>query len=83
MASPNEEYWIKAKRIGRYIKGEPRLIQEFMFQKMPETIEAYADSDYAGCIKTRKKHQRGCKYIWQPLHKIMELDTSCHCAIKR
>ena len=27
MSSPEEEDWIKAKRMGRYIKGEPRLIQ--------------------------------------------------------
>ena len=60
MASPDEEDCIKAKRIGRYIKGELRLIQEFKFQNMPDTIEAYADSDYAGCINTRQTPMGGC-----------------------
>ena len=36
MANPEEEDWIKAKRLGRYIKGEPRLVQEYKFQPMPE-----------------------------------------------
>ena len=59
MSKPDEEDWNKAKRFGRYIKGEPRLVQTFVFQKMPESIEAYADSDYAGCIKTRKSTSGG------------------------
>ncbi len=29
MAKPNNEDWIKLKRIGRYLKGEPRTIKKY------------------------------------------------------
>ena len=82
MSSPEEEDWIKAKRMGRYIKGEPRLIQEFKFQSMPDNIEAYADSDYAGCIKSRKSTSGGvikfgshCIKTWSTTQAVIALSS--------
>ena len=59
MSNPDDEDWIKAKRLGRYIKGEPRLVQYSEFQTLPTEINAYTDSDYAVCIKTRKSSSGG------------------------
>lgn len=46
-------------RIGRYLKGAPRLIQEFKFQELPTTLVATGDSDWAGCRRTRKSTSGG------------------------
>ena len=36
------------------MKGEPRLVHMFEFQEEPKVINAYSDTDYAGCIRTRR-----------------------------
>ena len=54
MASPTEHSWGKLKRLGRYLKGCPRVIQEFCPQDAYNSIVCYTDSDHAGCLFTRK-----------------------------
>lgn len=49
MSGPTEHSWNKLKRFGRYLKGRPRVIQEFKPQRFPTEIAAYVDSDRAGC----------------------------------
>ena len=43
-----------AKRLGMYLLKYPCLVARFNKQAMPETITATCDSDYAGCLITRK-----------------------------
>eukprot|EP00959_Pyramimonas_sp_CCMP1952_P122354 2557733-Pyramimonas_sp.AAC.1 len=42
------------KRLGRYLVKHPCLVARFNKQKMPDKITATCDSDYAGCLITRK-----------------------------
>ena len=42
------------KRIGRYLLAHPRLIWHFRRQDMPRALDAVSDSDWAGCLSTRK-----------------------------
>ena len=47
------------KRIGRYLKGRPRLIQVFRWQRVPRKVTIQVDSDHAGCNPTRKSTSGG------------------------
>ena len=52
------------KRLGRYLKKRPRLVQLFVEQTSTTNVvrlDVYGDSDHAGCLKTRKSN-------WQLAH---------------
>ena len=52
MSEPNEGVWIMLKRLVRYLVGHSRqVISEQRFVKAPRVD---SDSDYAGCVLTRK-----------------------------
>ena len=51
---PDEDSWARLKRLGRYLLGKPRVVQEFKPQRMYTKIRAFTDSDHAGCVRTRK-----------------------------
>ena len=42
------------KRLGRYLKGRPRVVQRFVRQREPTRIDAYGDSDNAGDPESRR-----------------------------
>ena len=45
------------KRLGRYLKKRPRLVQLFVDKASTANVvrlEVFGDSDHAGCLKTRK-----------------------------
>ena len=48
--------WTKlvSKRLARFLGVRPRLIWLFKWQKRVTRIEAWCDTDHAGCIRTRK-----------------------------
>ena len=58
MSSPRVRDWLLLKRIGRYLAGKPRAVMTYYWQDAPSSISVYADSDWAGCKDTRKKHER-------------------------
>ena len=50
----------RMKRMIRFLKGLPRIVQRISFSDHPPTvIRAYVDSDWAGCRKTRKSTSGG------------------------
>ena len=59
MASPSETGLQGLKRLGRYFEGHKRLIFEYAFQSA-DRVEIYSDTDWAGCIRTRKSTSGGC-----------------------
>ena len=59
MATPREEDWSLLKRIGRYLKGAPRLVYWYQFQNMPSKLDTFSDSDWAGCKTTRRSTSGG------------------------
>ena len=82
MSSPEENDWTQMKRMGRYIKGEPRLVQCFKFQNMPDSLDSFADADFAGCIKTRKSTSGGaikfgahCIKSWSSTQSVIALSS--------
>ncbi|CAK0875118.1 unnamed protein product [Prorocentrum cordatum] len=54
MQAPTSADMMMAKRLGRYLVKHPCLVARFNKQKMPDRITATCDSDYAGCLITRK-----------------------------
>ena len=52
MARPRLCDWPALKRIWRYLKWSPRYVQMFAWQALPEVVDTYTDSDWAGCKST-------------------------------
>ena len=60
MSNPSNGDWLKLKRLGRYIKGRPRLQQIFAWQLAQGMVTTYSDADWAGCKQSRKSTTGGC-----------------------
>ena len=54
MSEPCEAGWLKVKRLGRYLRGVPRLVQRMERQSSPKRFLALSDSHHAGCLRTRR-----------------------------
>ena len=52
MAAPTEQHMIAAKRVLRYLKGKPDL--PTIFRRGNLELTGYCDSDFAGCLETRR-----------------------------
>ena len=59
MSKPRERSWNSLKRLGRYLQANPRYVQEFKRQGKQTHITAWVDTDYAGCLRTRKSTSGG------------------------
>jgi len=60
MSSPSEEDLVAVKRLCRFLRGLPRVVQRIDFEDFaPTIVKAYVDSDWAGCRKTRKSTSGG------------------------
>jgi hypothetical protein len=59
MSCPNVGDWGKLKRLGRYLKGCPRMILHYEFQEWPEIIEGMSDANWALDKETRKSTSGG------------------------
>ena len=47
------------RRVCRYLRGSPRMAYQFLWQ--PEVgLQAYVDTDFAGCTATRRSTSGGC-----------------------
>ncbi len=60
MSQPNVSDEERVKRLVRYLKGKPRVVMWYKYQDNPAHVEAYSDSDWAGCKKTRRSTSGGC-----------------------
>ena len=60
MSAPTELALKSLKRVGRFYEGHRRLVLRFNFEEENGQVDAYVDSDYAGCPRTRKSTSGGC-----------------------
>ena len=59
MSCPKAGHWVILKRIARYLKGTPRLVQRFVWQQPSKLVETFVDSDWAGCKATCRSTSGG------------------------
>ena len=59
MSSPTELSQAALKRMARYLRMRPRLVWKYDYQ-VASHLEVYTDTDWAGCIRTRKSTSGGC-----------------------
>ena len=58
MSSPDQASQQALHRFTRYLKGSPRLVYSFFWQ--PESdLDVYVDTDFAGCMATRRSTSGG------------------------
>ena len=60
---PNKMSFQKLKRLARYLSGLPRLVYRYRWQSMPEVLDVYVDTDFAGCQTTRRSTSGGVALI--------------------
>jgi hypothetical protein len=48
------------RRLAAYLAGSPRLVYEYLWQSAGADIQVFADTDYAGCVATRRSTSGGC-----------------------
>ena len=68
VANPTEGNWLLMKRLGRYLKGNPRLVQMFRWQCATRALHTYTDSDWAGDKIIRKLTSGGI--VFRGMHAI-------------
>ena len=68
MSAPTEVSLAALKRLGRYLEGRRRLVYTYPWQSA-DHIEAYSDTDWAGCPRTRKSTSGGCLMLGKRLIK--------------
>ena len=68
MAKPTDQGVAALKRLGRYLEGRRRLIFDYPFQQASQ-VEIYSDTDWAGCVKTRRSTSGGCMMLGSHLIK--------------
>ena len=59
MAKPTQAAWSALRKLGRYLIGAPRVVQEYRMQRKQRVLFQWCDSNYAGCTRTRKSTNAG------------------------
>ena len=59
MSRPTARSWEMLKRVGKYLRGKPRLIWRYGWQDLIETIDITSDASWAGCRRGRKSTSGG------------------------
>ena len=59
MSRPTKQAWERLKRVGRYLKGRPRLVWKFGWQSPMSVVEVHSDANWAGCRESRKSSSGG------------------------
>ena len=59
MSRPTARAWVLLKRIGRYLKGRPRLVWRYCWQAPVSIIDVTSDANWAGCRRGRKSTSGG------------------------
>lgn len=68
MSAPTEADVLAVRRMCKFLKGLPRLVQRIPFsEEPPALITTYVDSDWSGCRRTRKSTSGGVIYLGESM----------------
>ena len=59
MSSPDTDSMATMKRLGRYLKGKPRFVTTYPYQDSVDRVAVWIDTDFSGCLKSRKSTSAG------------------------
>ena len=59
MSEPSQADWLALKRLARYLISRKRVVIHYKYQHMPDNIDVWTDTDYAGCRVSRKSTSGG------------------------
>ena len=59
MSAPRSEDVRALERVASYLRGRPRLVYRFPWQQGEQPAHAYVDTDFAGCLITRRSTSGG------------------------
>ena len=68
MSCPTDLHQAPLKRMARYLRSRPRLVFKFDHQQA-DHIDTYADTDWAGCPRSRRSTSGGCIMVGSHLLK--------------
>ena len=81
MSTPTVGDWKALRRVARYLIGKPRLVYDFPWQQVSE-LNIFVDTDFAGCIQTRRSTSGGCAMLgshllkhWSSTQKVLALSS--------
>jgi hypothetical protein len=74
MANPERGDWEKLKKVARFLVGRDGVAWRYECQESGKEVGVYTDSDWVGCLKTRKSSNGGCRP--QPLYQIPDTRTA-------
>ena len=60
MCAPRQRDRFALRRLCRYLLGAPRVVYHFGRQQGGGPLQVYADTDFAGCLHTRRSTSGGC-----------------------
>ena len=80
MSDPTEAYWLMLKRLARYLIAHPRVIVKFEYQGKVDVVDAWTDTDYAGCHESRKSTSGGAIMLGKHLIKSWS-NTGEYCVV--
>ena len=63
MAVPTRNSWTRMKRVAKYLVSHNRVVFQYFWQDEGRPMMLFADSDWAGCRKTRKSTSGGAIMI--------------------
>ena len=81
MSAPTQSDWEALRRVARYLARHPRLVYDFPWQA-PAELDIFVDTDFAGCIQTRRSTSGGCAKLgrhlvkhWSSTQKVLALSS--------
>ena len=82
MSKPHLSDWESLKRLGRYLLGKTRVVTRYDYQSLPKTVDVTVDTDFAGCLTTRKSTSGGivkigdhCVKTWSSNQAVIALSS--------
>ena len=76
MSAPCNSDWRALKRLARYLMKRPSVVTLYKYQSCNKFIDAWVDTDYAGCKRTRKS--TSCGVIMLGEHVIKSWSATQH-----